>query len=355
MNIGFFVMTHQQEAKILERFGKFYRILQPGLAFKLPLFDEVSYHHSLKEQVIDIDGQTAITKDNVKIKIDGVLYFKITDPYKASYAVNKPVNAISLLAQTSMRSEIGKLVLDRTFEERDSLNSSIKMSLNQASEKWGIDCMRYEIKDIKPPEQIKRSMELQAESERIKRSKILSSEGEMRSKINIAEGIKAEQILDGEGQAQRILQEARSLCESLDSIGTAINQQHDLNKQSDLDISDIGSLKLRLSEQYLDAMAAILRKSNVLMTPPQSGSKNAFSPDQIAQAISTYKHIMGGENTGDLFEGGKSPSEQALAKIIAEVQDIKDQQRSGMDNRNANRGEQKYKYIDDKTLYSTDG
>ena len=130
MNIGFFVMTHQQEAKILERFGKFYRILQPGLSFKLPLFDEVSYHHSLKEQVIDIDGQTAITKDNVKIKIDGVLYFKITDPYKASYAVNKPVNAISLLAQTSMRSAIGKLVLDRTFEERDSLNSSIKMSLN---------------------------------------------------------------------------------------------------------------------------------------------------------------------------------------------------------------------------------
>jgi len=205
LSAGFFVLTHQQEAKILERFGKYSRTLSPGFSFKLPLVDEVSYHHSLKEQVIDIDGQTAITKDNVKIKIDGVLFYKISDPYKASYAVNNPINALSLLAQTSMRSEIGKLVLDRTFEERDSLNSNIKLSLNQASKKWGIDCMRYEIKDIKPPEQIKRSMELQAESERIKRSKILQSEGEMLSKINIAEGIKKEAILDGEGQAMTIL------------------------------------------------------------------------------------------------------------------------------------------------------
>ena len=160
MNAGFFVLTQQQEAKILERFGRFYKILPPGFTFKMPFLDEVSYHHSMKEQVIDIDGQTAITKDNVNIKIDGVLYFKINDPYKASYAVNNPVNALALLAQTSMRSEIGRLQLDRTFEERDSLNANIKLSLNQASEKWGIDCMRYEIKDIKPPAEIKRSMEL---------------------------------------------------------------------------------------------------------------------------------------------------------------------------------------------------
>lgn len=160
MSASIFVLTHQQEAKILERFGKFYKILQPGFAFKVPFMDEVSYHHSLKEQVIDINDQTAITKDNVKVKIDGVLYFKIMDAYKASYSVNNPINAIALLAQTSMRSEIGRLILDRTFEERESLNSNIKFNLNKASEKWGIDCMRYEIKDIKPPDQIKRSMEL---------------------------------------------------------------------------------------------------------------------------------------------------------------------------------------------------
>jgi regulator of protease activity HflC (stomatin/prohibitin superfamily) len=175
---------------IIERFGRFVRTVQPGLQFKIPFAEAVAYHHSLKEQVLDIDSQTAITKDNVKIKIDGVLYFKITDPVKASYNVAQPIRAISLLAQTSMRSEIGLLDLDRTFEERDNLNINIKRSLNNASQKWGIDCMRYEIKDIKPPEQIKRSMELQAESERIKRSKILNSEGERQSKINIAEGFK---------------------------------------------------------------------------------------------------------------------------------------------------------------------
>ena len=134
------------------------------------------------------------------------------------------------------------MVLDRTFEERSSLNSSIKKALNQASEKWGIDCMRYEIKDIKPPEQIKRSMELQAESERIKRSKILSSEGEMRSKINIAEGIRQEHILEGEGEAQRILQEANSLCESLGNIGNALNASNVGGA------ADSKALNLRLTE-----------------------------------------------------------------------------------------------------------
>lgn len=173
-----FVLVPQQNVMVLERFGKFVRVLQPGFQLKWPLIELISYHHSLKEQVLGIDSQTAITKDNVKIKIDGVLYFKITDPVKASYEVSQPIRAISLLAQTSMRSEIGRLELDRTFLERESLNASIKQSLNDVSVKWGIDCMRYEIKDIKPPEEIKRSMELQAEAERIKRSKILNSEEE---------------------------------------------------------------------------------------------------------------------------------------------------------------------------------
>ena len=185
-----FVLVPQQHVMLIERFGRFTRQLPPGLHFKLPMLEIVSYHHSLKEQVLPIDSQTAITKDNVKIRIDGVLYFKINDPYKASYEVSQPIRALSLLAQTSMRSEIGKIELDRTFEERETLNVEIKQALNEASGKWGIECMRYEIKDIKPPDEIRRSMELQAESERIKRSKILNSEGERQSKINIAEGIK---------------------------------------------------------------------------------------------------------------------------------------------------------------------
>ena len=200
-----FVLVKQQTAPVMEVFGKYSRTLNPGLNFKIPVVEDVAFLHSLKEQVLDIDSQTAITKDNVKIKIDGVLYFKVQDPFKASYSVSEPIKALSLLAQTSMRSEIGLLELDRTFEEREYLNTKVKQALQLASTKWGIDCMRYEIKDIKPPEQIKRSMELQAESERIKRSKILNSEGERDSAINAALAIKQSLILEGEGQAQQIL------------------------------------------------------------------------------------------------------------------------------------------------------
>ena len=170
-------MVPQQSRYLVERFGRFSRVLDSGLSFKLPFIERVAYKHTLKETVIRVDSQNAITRDNVKLRIDGVLYYKVVDPERASYEIRDPTSSVILLAQTSMRSEIGKLELDRTFEERENLNNLIRSQVNQASEKWGIECMRYEIKDIKPPEQIKRAMELQAESERIKRSKILESEG----------------------------------------------------------------------------------------------------------------------------------------------------------------------------------
>lgn len=158
-----------------------------------------------------------------------------------------------------MRSEIGKLALDRTFMERESLNTNIKQSLNDASVKWGIECMRYEIKDIKPPEEIRRSMELQSESERIKRSKILTSEGERESKINIAEGIKQAAILEGQGQAAKIIQEARGICESLERISQSIEAGHNGKGQD--------ALRLKLTEQYIEALNEILAHSKVLMIP----------------------------------------------------------------------------------------
>ena len=342
MNLGFFVLVHQQEAKVLERFGKFARLLEPGFNFKVPMIDEVAYHHSLKEQVIDISGQTAITKDNVSIRIDGVLYFKIQDPYKASYAINNPVNALSLLAQTSMRSEIGKIMLDRTFEERDTLNVNIKAALNHASNKWGIDCMRYEIKDIKPPEQIKRSMELQAESERIKRSKILNSEGEMRSKINIAEGIKRESILNGEGQAAAILQEAKSLCESLTSISDAIRRNEGRGGKA---------LQLRLSEQYLETVADIYAKSNVLMTPTdETNNNNLTSPKNVAQILSMYKSIIGEKKSTSLSKESNNGNDAALRRIAQDLDELK-HERAGA---SGQRESAQYRYLDEKTLYSSD-
>ncbi len=174
-----------------------------------------------------------------------------------------------------MRSEIGKLDLDRTFEERESLNVEIKEALNEASSKWGIDIMRYEIKDIKPPDEIRRSMELQAESERIKRSKILNSEGERQSRINIAEGIKLAQILDGQGNASKILQEARGICESLEHLARSIESGENGKGQD--------ALKLKLTEQYIQTLNHILTHSNVLMMPADSSSGSGeWTPAKIA-------------------------------------------------------------------------
>ena len=240
-----------------------------------------------------------------------------------------------------MRSEIGKIMLDRTFEERDTLNVNIKAALNQASIKWGIDCMRYEIKDIKPPEQIKRSMELQAESERIKRSKILNSEGEMRSKINIAEGIKRESILNGEGQAAAILQESLSLCESLQSIADSIQRNEGRGGQA---------LKLRLSEQYLETVADIYEKSNVLMTPEDgSGSNDLTSPKNVAQILSVYKSIIGEKKSSSINKTGNISS-QEMSMLQHKIDQLA-HERSGA---TGDRQNHQYRYMDDKTLYSSD-
>ncbi len=184
-----------------------------------------------------------------------------------------------------MRSEIGKLPLDRTFLERESLNNNIKQSLNDASTKWGIECMRYEIKDIKPPEEIRRSMELQAESERIKRSKILTSEGERESKINIAEGIKQAAILEGQGGASKILQEARGICESLERISNAIESGPNGKGQD--------ALRLKLTEQYIQALNDILAHSKILMIPGESGNSNGVNTKTVATALTLFKSIMG--------------------------------------------------------------
>jgi len=180
----------QKNVAVIERLGKFDRILESGLQFKLPFIENIAYKHSLKEEVHDIPNQHAITKDNVKVQIATVLYYKIIDAKKASYEINEPIQAVSFLAQTYMRSQIGLLELDRTFEERDNLNIQVKLQLNKVCNEWGIEVLRHEIKDIQPPPQIKRSMELQAEAERVKRSKVLHSEGERTSKVNVAEGYK---------------------------------------------------------------------------------------------------------------------------------------------------------------------
>lgn len=340
-----FVMVPQQNVMILERFGRFVKVLEPGLCFKVPIIDFISYHHSLKEQVLPVDSQTAITKDNVKVRIDGVLYFKITDPVKASYEVSYPIRAISLLAQTSMRSEIGRIDLDRTFLERESLNAHIKASLNEASIKWGIECMRYEIKDIKPPEEIRRSMELQAESERIKRSKILNSEGEREAKINIAEGIKQAAILEGQGSASKILQEARGICESLERISSSIDARSGKGQDA---------LRLKLTEQYIQALNEILARSNVLMIPPSSQHSeggNHLSVENVAQALTLFKSIMGAGGPALLNQVNRQQPD-LLSEVGRKLQQLEKFNNGQPQKKGSTTQAGGYHYHDDKALYS---
>jgi len=225
----------QQEAWVVERMGKFYRILNPGLNFLIPVFDKVRYVQSLKEIAIDVPKQSAITLDNVTLSIDGVLYLRVVDPYKASYGVEDPEFAITQLAQTTMRSELGKIHLDSVFRERENLNISIVQVINKASEAWGITCLRYEIRDIKLPARVQDAMQMQVEAERKKRAAILESEGIREAEINVAEGKKRAKILSSEadqqeqinqaqGEAQGLLSRAQARARSLELLSNSLEK-----------------------------------------------------------------------------------------------------------------------------------
>ncbi|CAK8694562.1 unnamed protein product [Clavelina lepadiformis] len=191
----------QQEAWVVERMGKFYKTLSPGLNVLIPILDQVKYVQILKEQAIKIPEQSAITRDNVGLHIDGVLYVRVDDPYKASYGVENPEYAVTQLAQTTMRSEIGKLTLDAIFQEREALNINIVKAINHASEEpWGISCLRYEIRDIQVPERVQDAMQMQVAAERKKRAQILESEGQKEAAINVAQGQRESQILSSEAE-----------------------------------------------------------------------------------------------------------------------------------------------------------
>merc|ERR1719350_1294367 len=189
VNVGV-MFVPQQEAWLVERMGKFNKTLEPGLNFLIPILDRVKYVQSLKEIAIDIPHQQAISMDNVAINIDGVLYLRIIDPYRASYGIEDPEFAVTQLAQTTMRSEIGKISLDMLFKERENLNVQIVRAINNASEAWGIESLRYEIRDIRLPERVQEAMQMQVEAERKKRAAILESEGIRSAEINVAEGRK---------------------------------------------------------------------------------------------------------------------------------------------------------------------
>ncbi|CAB3359601.1 Hypothetical predicted protein [Cloeon dipterum] len=220
INLGV-MFVPEQEAWIVERFGKFHRILQPGLNFLIPVVDRIKYVQSLKEIAIDIPSQSAITSDNVTLSLDGVLFLRILDAFKASYGVEDPEFSITQLAQTTMRSELGKLSLDKIFHERESLNVSIVESINKAALSWGITCLRYEIRDIILPARVKEAMQMQVEAERRKRATILESEGVRTADINVAEGKRQSRILASEADKQEQINRAAGEATAIMAVAEA--------------------------------------------------------------------------------------------------------------------------------------
>jgi regulator of protease activity HflC (stomatin/prohibitin superfamily) len=261
------VVVPQQSAYVVESLGKYSRTIRAGFHILFPFIEKAAYKHSLKELALDIPEQICITRDNVQVGVDGVLYLQVLDPERASYGITDYGFAISQLAQTTLRSEIGKIDLDRTFEERSSINSNIVAELDKASDPWGVKVLRYEIKNINPPADVLGAMEKQMRAEREKRAVILTSEGERDAKINEAEGekqqvikqseaVQQQQINEAEGQAAAILAIATATAEGLSRVAKSLNEE---GGQS--------AMQLRVAENYLEQFGNIAKEGNTLVVP----------------------------------------------------------------------------------------
>jgi regulator of protease activity HflC (stomatin/prohibitin superfamily) len=265
------VVVPQQNAYVVERLGRFAGVLDAGFHILVPFVDVIRYRHLLKEQAMDIPEQVCITKDNVQVAVDGILYLKVMDPERASYGISNYVFAITQLAQTTLRSEIGKIDLDKTFEERAHINTQVVTEVDKASEAWGVKVLRYEIKNITPPADVIAAMEKQMRAEREKRAVVLQSEGERDAAINTAEGqkqqvIKAseakkqQQINEAEGQASAIMAVAKATAEGIRAVAASIQSEGGLE-----------AVQLRVAEQYVHQLGNIARAGNTLVVPANLG------------------------------------------------------------------------------------
>ncbi len=277
----------QQQVWIVQRLGKFNSQLEPGLNWILPFADEIASRHSLKEEAIEVPEQTAVTQDNVSVVLDGIVYVKIFDPVAASYGVKNPVHALTQLVQTTMRSEIGKIPLDETFEERESLNAKIVEAINLAAITWGIRCLRYEIKDIKMPEDIRKAMELQMTAERQKRARILESEGIRQSHINESEGQRQARINESEAAQIDRVNRAKGEAEAIETLSKAAANGIGFIAQALNHTGGEKAASLQIAEKYIEAFRELAKEGNTIILP----SNLQHPGSMVAEAMAIYESL----------------------------------------------------------------
>ena len=257
----------QRTAIIVERLGKYRATFTAGFQIIIPFIDKVRYRHTLKEQAIDVPPQICITRDNIAVEVDGILYLQVLDPQKASYGIDNYRFASIQIAQTTMRSIIGKLELDKTFEERESINANIVEAVDKASEPWGVKVTRYEVKNITPPQSIRDAMEKQMRAEREKRAVIAESEGTKQAKINNAEGDKQQFILQSEGEKQRRINEAAGRASEIEQVANATANGLRAISKAISEENGLNAVNLRIAEQYLGAFAGLAKTNNTMILP----------------------------------------------------------------------------------------
>ncbi len=280
----------QQQAWVVERLGKFHAVLEPGLNWITPFLDKVAYKHSLKETPLDVSEQVCITRDNTQLGVDGIIYYQVTDPKLASYGSSNYIAAVTQLAQTTLRSEIGKMELDKTFESRDEINRQVVSVLDEAGRTWGVKVLRYEIKNLTPPEAILRSMQAQITAEREKRALIAKSEGQRQEEINLAEGVKQAAVLESEGQriaqinkaegeAKAITTIAEATAGAVRTVASAMNEPGGMN-----------AANLKVAEHYINAFANMAKTNNTMIVP----GNVADVATMIGTAMNTLNTIKAG-------------------------------------------------------------
>ncbi|MFN7572481.1 MAG: SPFH domain-containing protein [Betaproteobacteria bacterium] len=275
----------QQQAWVVERLGKYHATLAPGLNIVIPFVDRVAYRHSLKEVPLDTPSQVCITRDNTQLAVDGVLFFQVTDPQRASYGASNYVLAITQLAQTTLRSVIGKLELDKTFEERDVINRSVVAAIDEAAMNWGVKVLRYEIKDLTPPSDILRAMQAQITAEREKRAVIATSEGKMQEQINVATGARAAAIAKSEGDKQAQINVAQGEAQALVAVADATAQAIRAVAEAIQSPGGGEAVNLKVAERYIEAFAGLAKTNNTLIVPANLGDVSSL----IATAMTVVK------------------------------------------------------------------